>query len=178
MWLLTIVHDELCYENRFLQIRHPILLSIFPTLFLVSIFNGCPSLYGSSWNKLYTSEHRVHCSFLLESARVWGCSVIEQCEALGTSFVSPRTINKFSMESLHGFNPRFLHTTDQTHLLSIDAVKSRESTRNNATDESLSVCWSFWRFASFSTLAPSPFLVFHVLSMFCTVVQCVSLLEN
>ena len=42
--------------------------------------------------------------FFPKSAHMWGCTIAEHCEALGTSCIGSHTINKSSMESLHGFN--------------------------------------------------------------------------
>ena len=117
------------------------LMNDLPALFLVSIFSGSPSLCGSSWNKLRTSEHRIHCSFLPETARVGGCTIAESCEAPGTSCVGSRTIKKSSMESLHGFNPIGSSRSRSSNMSSsVGAVKSGEAVDNNIADESPYVC--------------------------------------
>ena len=71
---------------------------------------------------------------------MWGCTVVEHCEVPGTSCVGSRTINKPSMESLHGFNPMVHHAIDhRTYSSSVGAVKSGEAVDNNAVDESPSI---------------------------------------
>ena len=168
VWLLAIVHNELWYENGFLQIQHLILWTTFPALFLVSIFNGRSCLCGSSWNKLRTPEHRVRFSFLPESAHMWGCTVAEHCEAPGTSYASSRSANKSSMEPRHGFKPpRSSRNRSPNISSSIGAIESSVAIDNNTADKYPSVSWRFWRFASFSTPSPSTFshllCVSHVL---------------
>ena len=78
---------------------------------------------------------------MIESAHVRSCTVTERCEALGTSCVGSHTINKSSMESLHGFNPMdSSHNREPNISSSVGAVESGEAVENNATDEPPSIC--------------------------------------
>ena len=117
MWLLAIVDNELCYKRRLPQIDLLIFRTTIPALFLVSISNGYPGLRGSSFKKLRTSWHGVHCSFLMRSAHAKGSTIVEHWEALGTTCVVFRISNNLSIKSLHWFNAMVHPTADhQTHL--------------------------------------------------------------
>ena len=89
VWLFAIIDDALYYKIRLLQIELLIFWTTIPTLFFVSISNGCPGLCGCSFKKLRTSWHGVHCSFLMGSARAKGSTIAEHCEAPGTTVSSP-----------------------------------------------------------------------------------------
>ena len=110
---------------------------------------------------------------------VWGYTVVEHCEAPGTSCVGFRTINKPSMELLQGFNPMgSSHSRSPNISSSVGAIESGEAANNNTADESPIVAEASDASPPSQPQPRHPFLSSVHGPTCCTVAQCVSVLQN